>query len=1248
MKRIIIVSLSVLAAFMARTENLSPNIRVFSFASDAETEISTDKTYTHVLDFASPYYASTITTNVVVNGVEFLSVDVRNGTAYSFQRDGATYGFSGMPQTIAQGNNLGNIVTPSTENIYQVLRVCNSGSNTRTMKLTGLVPGGCYELRFYNRQWGTSARSQYLTFRPDGDDPVTAEYIEFNQDEVKDDRVIAYRYIVGGDGELAVDYQAKVNNTTFLVYAFTNEEVEDFNVLPYQIDMTDGFVDPLAAVLNATVANAPGACDVTAFWGTEDCGESPDGWEFSQTLPATPGVSFTLNGLDYSGEYHVRLRAVSGGSEVWSPLMSFETLPYISLDPVTGNFVNPANATITGSAPLLAQAGGTVTVCWDTEDAGENEGAWKFSAAVPSANIDATTKAFSFTLPSLEPEKNYFIRAFVQNSSQTVWTQTESLSTTPASGWIRDTAGTTYDFNDSSNWANGVINGLWSKTLAIRGRQYIRTSVNVELDEIRVEHQTASEDTYLFGNGGRRTLTLRDGITHAGMRTFFIGNQANATEALDVDFSGGSPTITVASSKTLRLRNAVRNFESLLVTGGGILYFDGNDMSAPDSEIVLEGLTNLEFNSDRENGSVRADTIRVNNGTLRVSGNQNASSTNRIGTLVFDIDCNGGGIDGLTVYPKANHQTVVSVGDMVQNNHVMLRLIATTLGKTPGANVANIFVDTPPILAGPEYGQPGTLQANIIPWMYYDGSPKVVTYDTGTGIRPLDMDTEIRTYADGYEGPLLGDDENIFIPAGTTITITEPGAVNSIFTSYGNAVNLNGTNTVHVKSGLVVLQPNGKHIINAPLDFTGVQGRIGTIKGKVSEIYGNISGDKGLVFFQTTTERGSGGATTVYNPGHTVTGDIHIHGKMISWAGCDIVPHGEREGDVYVHGELEYRSLCNINSVSGNGRIHQVQTSGGDLVIGHRNSDSVFNGYITGRGQVIKVGTGTLSLTGTNSTYYGHTSGTEKTQIRGGVLEVVSLNRLENPMVSSSLGTPTTIPTATISIGFAETNATLRYLGPGESTDRVINFAGTTGGATLDASGSGAVVFESDFTASANGAKTLTLTGTNTLANALLGIIPDRSAQYPTSLLKTGTGTWVLGGTNTYTGATTVEEGTLLLDDGVVAGSVTVETGGTFGGAGTVQNDVVFDNGAGFAATCGGPLVVGGTAATNGDVMVTVSGLPDVGDITPGTRYLLMDAATISGNFKLDAETAAVWHLVKKDGTQLWLSKNAGTLLLIR
>jgi len=146
----------------------------------------------------------------------------------------------------------------------------------------------------------------------------------------------------------------------------------------------------------------------------------------------------------------------------------------------------------------------------------------------------------------------------------------------------------------------------------------------------------------------------------------------------------------------------------------------------------------------------------------------------------------------------------------------------------------------------------------------------------------------------------------------------------------------------------------------------------------------------------------------------------------------------------------------------------------------------------------------------------------------------------------------------------------LQYTGAAASSDRL--FAIGTSGATLDASGAGALNLNNSGSAglSGSGVRLLTLTGTNTAANALAAVIGDNGGA--TSLAKSGAGDWTLSGGNTYSGATTLSAGTLALSGSGTLGNGTSPL--------TVSGGIL-DLGGLTSPTVGAVAISGGTI-TNG------------------------------------------------------------------
>ena len=336
---------------------------------------------------------------------------------------------------------------------------------------------------------------------------------------------------------------------------------------------------------------------------------------------------------------------------------------------------------------------------------------------------------------------------------------------------------------------------------------------------------------------------------------------------------------------------------------------------------------------------------------------------------------------------------------------------------------------------------------------------------------------------------------------------------------------------------------------------------------------------------------------------------------------------------------LDAASVCLFNDTAVTGNVIVTQAvSPGSMVFSNNsvayNLGASGTGSIGGFGGLVKAGTGTLVITNAN-TYSGGTTisggtlqinnaggiGTGAATINGGALTVnypVSSVTFSNPISGSG--------TVNLTAAGAGGSTITPFFSPTSMT----GFTGTvtvdtgitriyyalvppTGATTFDGSAAHWVVNNQNalsFMYVPNNTVTLVrlgdLSGNGTIAGCnsgsgvtyevgalntssiFSGLIENNTfATYvPTLLTKTGNGILTLAGTNTYTGATTVNSGGLLINGAIINSTVIVNAGAVFGGSGTVSNTVSYTDGSIATNNVGAPLTVGtldmaGNAAMN-------------------------------------------------------------------
>jgi autotransporter-associated beta strand protein len=313
-----------------------------------------------------------------------------------------------------------------------------------------------------------------------------------------------------------------------------------------------------------------------------------------------------------------------------------------------------------------------------------------------------------------------------------------------------------------------------------------------------------------------------------------------------------------------------------------------------------------------------------------------------------------------------------------------------------------------------------------------------------------------------------------------------------------------------------------------------------------------------------------GGGFAAFNADRVV--NLGGAGATVTWATGSFVPNGSA---LYLGANSATHTVDFQNPIDLGSAVRTVEITNATAVA----VDAIISGAISGTGGLTKNGDGTLALTATNSSYTGQTNL---------AVNVTMVSKMADYGQNSSIGQGTAGVPILMSTQFR--TGTLEYTGSGDSSDRSFQLGTTTAthslGGAITSSGTGALVLDAPAfnvaVAGVTAARVLTLSGSNTDLNTISGVIQNTNGTTGTlAVTKTGTGTWVLAGANTYSGATTLTTGTLHLNN---AGS-----GGTSSALGTsalsIGTGTTIDNSSGSpitlstanAVTWGGNFTFGGT-----------------------------------------------------------------------
>ncbi|HSJ03544.1 MAG TPA: autotransporter-associated beta strand repeat-containing protein, partial [Verrucomicrobium sp.] len=444
----------------------------------------------------------------------------------------------------------------------------------------------------------------------------------------------------------------------------------------------------------------------------------------------------------------------------------------------------------------------------------------------------------------------------------------------------------------------------------------------------------------------------------------------------------------------------------------------------------------------------------------------------------------------------------------------------------------------------------------------------------------------------------------IGITAGSTHTNAD-AALGAVPSSAATNVTFSGTSTLQlVANALTILNANRNIAINS-----GVTATFDANGGSLT-ILGQIAGAGAL-------KTGTAGTVTLANATNSYAGGTTIAGGTVIANGDGAF--GSATGSIAFTGSATLQALDTITMGSGR---NITLASGATATFNPLGNTITINGQVSGAGNLaISSTSGVVVLAGANN-FSGTTIIGDVATPGTAILRLMQANALAATS-GITIGRNATDDSSRLQLAFTGTSTFDRNITTTSRNTSVAHVQNVSGNTTLTGAfttaGAGAqTTFQSDagelnlqFSSTANSASTIALQGEGD------GRVSSNlySAAATGGLVKNGPGTWRIEAGQTYSGATTVNQGVLLANNATGSatgtGAVTV-SGGVLGGTGIVQGNTLV-NGA-------GSLRPGDSAVNGGIGRLRFSGNVELSGSTVATDRLLLQIGSSGGADVNDAD----------------------------
>ncbi|MCB1228570.1 MAG: autotransporter-associated beta strand repeat-containing protein [Verrucomicrobiales bacterium] len=749
--------------------------------------------------------------------------------------------------------------------------------------------------------------------------------------------------------------------------------------------------------------------------------------------------------------------------------------------------------------------------------------------------------------------------------------------------------------------------------------------------------------------------------------------------------SGYTGVVTVDSGLLQLSGSGQINASVIRVNKGGALLLDNNGTTRSGTRILDTTTVTL----DSADGTYNGQTIVRG---LAIRTDQNANTSETIGTLNFASGANYLSGEGDVGTGTASSYIIADEFVRLNNATLAARgrSLGASSGERNQFKIGTAANETAFIstLVGGG-GAAGTNTISIIPWAIAaansgtngaltdaDMGNSLATYVAGTGIRPLDFATEYNTYS------AAAATENVRESLTANLTGLSGKTVNALVIN-DNTTAASTTNVTGTGSGQMLTNTSGAFLFTLNTAATASSAHSVVLGG----FDDGIAVGGGEYVFQVVNPSAAANtatlAATISSPLVTAA-DITKSGRgRLVLSGVNTAGGGANHTTLN-EGQLEISDLDNIGGNTGGlvfaggtlrigaGFVDDISTRTISVLTGGGTIDTagvnitVANGLGSGSGPLTKTGAGTLTMTGTSTSAL-----TNVVTVTQGTLELAQTAGTaigSGGLYLLSTANPTTVlfsegnqiaDNAPVTVESTGSNGAVFNLNGFTDTIGSLTVTGTTtNGSTVQTGSGGVLTVTGDITmnnnrnSTGNTGREVLITGTGTLGSAApdsgtldlggaertitvnrTGTNTNMDATIETiiqngGIIKAGTQTLILTGTNTYADGTTIDDGTIRISSTANLGADVAGNDLTFSG-GTLQStgaSVIIGASRNVSLmNDGGTIDVAG-ATTNA---VVINGVVDGTDCAPLNKVgigalALTNANTYEGGTNVNAGSLVV------------------------